>query len=423
MAEELRQEFLNETIRNLESLQEELKTGSAEILSDKFLRRFFRQLHTVKGTAQTFGFNNLARIAHEIENLLQAINTNTVQQTKQTSSVIEESIIQLLYSCRDDNQPISSGFLNKINLLIPAAIKKTSDANLDGKIPKNLLSQLSTQEIDSLNAAIKLGKIFYLIEIFFDFSTLNKGFIEFRQVLSEKGEIIAVAPNANADAARDIGFQIFYVTDRQSFEVSQLIKPFKAKVDFESRSSKKHSNNLTGLLSNLIADCEKKARILEKKVLFEISNETADIARKNLILINYSVLHLLRNAVDHAIESPGERIAANKPPTGKIKISVFQKSNQLVLRIEDDGRGINAEKITAQAQKRGIIAADKILDKDETLNLIFTHGFSTSESVSEISGRGIGLDMVNDLIKKAGGSIKIQTEINRGTSFEIYLPQ
>lgn len=422
MDQELRQEFLAETIENLTNLQKDLQNLEAETLSEDFLRHFFRRLHSVKGTAQTFGFGNLSRHAHEIENLLQAINVNKIAQSEETTLVIEESLTHLLEFCRDAKYLIPSGFSDKISRMIPDQSKANSRSFLEGKIPRSLLSKLSEQESENLTSALENGKIFYLIEAFFQIAEFSGGFVNFRAVLTQNGEIIAVSPSEKTDSAGEIGFQIFFVSAKSSSEIKEIIATHKAEITFESEISGKSSSDLDGLLSNLIADGRKKARILDKKIAFEISNKTPNIARKNLILINYLLLHLLRNAVDHAIESPDARLAAGKSPEGKIFISVSQNENNLILRVEDDGKGIDTTEVTAQAQKRGVIEKNQILTKDETVNLIFAHGFSTAEIVSDISGRGVGLDVVKDLVENAGGSIKIHTETNRGTIFEIELP-
>lgn len=422
MGEKLQQEFLKENIRALEKLQKELKAQTSDTISDELLRRIFRRIHTIKGTAQTLSLNNLSQLTHEIENLLQTVSSETISQPKNFVLLLEESLSHLLQSCCDDKYSISIEFLNKLKHLIPTVDRKVFQFNLEDKIPKNLLSKLSTQETEKLRASLESGKVFYLIEVFFDFSSFHEDFINFIEVLNEIGEIIAISPGEKPNNSQEIGFQLFYLTKHRSSEFNQVIKTYNAHIDFESSSTDEYSDDLTGLLSNLIADGERKARILDKKVLFEVSNQAGEISRQNLTLINSSLLHLLRNAVDHAIETPEERIAVNKLPAGRIKISIFEDKNHLLLTVEDDGRGIDTKKITARAVKLGIIGDDHKLTADETLKLIFSHGFSTSEVVSEISGRGIGLDAVKDLVEQNGGEIKVQTQINRGTLFEIYLP-
>lgn len=421
--EELRQEFLKENIHNLEDLQNELQTQPSETLSSEFRQRLFRCVHSIKGTAQTFNLINLSQLAHEIENLLQWINNNCVSQIEEIKPLIEESFSYLINSCRREEYQPSSAFFEKISSLMSAGGNKKLQNSLDGKLPKSLLAKLSTEETKNLEAAFQRRKSFYLIEVFFDLAEFNAEFIKFRQLLDENGEVIAVSPSDKTTATKGIGFQFFYITSLRSSPLKEIIEPFNTKIDFESTSEKiEHSVDLNGVLANLIADGEKKARILDKKVSFEVLNQVNDVSRQNLILINHSLLHLLRNAVDHAIELPEARLAANKSRQGKIKISVFQTDGNLILRIEDDGKGIDLEKIKIQAQSRGVIAENQTLDETETLNLIFAYGFSTSETVSDISGRGVGLDIVKNLIEKAGGGITVETKINHGTSFEIKLP-
>ena len=134
------------------------------------------------------------------------------------------------------------------------------------------------------------------------------------------------------------------------------------------------------------------------------------------------LLHLTRNAIDHAIESPEERLSAKKDARGKIEIAVTADETKIILRVKDNGRGINSDKIIAKAIEQGLITSTKILTENEALELLFAHGFSTSETVSEISGRGVGLDIVKEVVDQANGEIKIQTKPGHGTIFEVYLP-
>jgi chemotaxis protein histidine kinase CheA len=422
MNQKLQQEFLSETIDSLTNLQQDLRNSETETLSEDFLRHFFRRIHSVKGTAQTFGFNNLSRTAHEVENLLQAITWNKLFQNEETSLLLEESLTHLLELSRDDLHSIPSEFTERLKQLIPAQNQQTDRNYLDEKIPKSLSSKLSEQESEKLKSAFEDGKIFYLIEVFFQLSEFSNGFVNFRSVLAHHGEIIAVSPSEKTGAG-EIGFQLFFVSAKAFAEIKETIAKYKAEINFESETTNNSSNDLDGLISNLVSDCKKKARILGKKSVFEISNQIHNTDRKNLILINYLLLHLLRNAIDHAIETPNERLAAQKSPEGKIKLDIYERDSNLIIRLEDDGRGIDAQKVAAQARKRGVIHADQILTKDETINLIFAHGFSTAEIVSDISGRGVGLDVVRDLVENAGGTITVQTETDRGTIFEIALPR
>lgn len=134
------------------------------------------------------------------------------------------------------------------------------------------------------------------------------------------------------------------------------------------------------------------------------------------------LMHIIRNAIDHGIEPPQERIAAGKGERGLISLSSYQKGNHVVIEVEDDGRGIDVEKVRKKALERGIISAADVLTERETIDLIFLPGFSTSETVSDISGRGVGMDVVKNNITAVSGMVDVESSPGKGSRMIITLP-
>src|SRR5690606_3254586 len=124
--------------------------------------------------------------------------------------------------------------------------------------------------------------------------------------------------------------------------------------------------------------------------------------------------HMVRNSADHGIEDPAARLAAGKPETGTIRLSAEQAGGNILIAVEDDGQGIDRERVLALARKRGVVAADQQLTEEQIDNLIFAPGFSTASEVSDISGRGVGMDVVLSNIKKIGGSVHVRSFAGRG---------
>jgi len=134
------------------------------------------------------------------------------------------------------------------------------------------------------------------------------------------------------------------------------------------------------------------------------------------------LMHIIRNAIDHGIETPDERIAAGKSERGLIKLSSYQKGNHVVIEVEDDGRGIDLEKVKKKALDRGFITVSEVLSEREIIELIFLPGFSTSEKVSEISGRGVGMDVVKNNIAAVSGMVDVESLFGQGSRMIITLP-
>ncbi|GAA0125380.1 chemotaxis protein CheW [Clostridium sp. ATCC 25772] len=159
---------------------------------------------------------------------------------------------------------------------------------------------------------------------------------------------------------------------------------------------------------------------LGKEIDLEILGQDTELDRTVIEEIGEPLIHLLRNAADHGIESPEERIKAGKNPNGKIKLIAYPEGTKAVIKVEDDGKGLNVEKIRAKAESVGITTEG--MSENDIKNLIFSQGFSTNEVVTDISGRGVGMDVVKTKIAALGGTVDAISELGKGTSFIIRLP-
>jgi two-component system chemotaxis sensor kinase CheA len=168
----------------------------------------------------------------------------------------------------------------------------------------------------------------------------------------------------------------------------------------------------------------KLSRELNKQIEFEVRGSDVEVDKLIVEELSDPLMHLIRNALDHAIEPPDVRARLGKPPAGKIWLSATQKGNHVVISVEDDGAGIDERRIRDVAAQSGLGTADAIaqLSRREALNLIFVPGFSTAKRVTALSGRGVGMDVVKSNIAAMSGIIDLHTEPGKGTRFEITLP-
>jgi two-component system chemotaxis sensor kinase CheA len=172
-------------------------------------------------------------------------------------------------------------------------------------------------------------------------------------------------------------------------------------------------------MMRLVRDLGKKSG---KLVELELSGEDTELDRQVVEDINDPLMHMVRNSVDHGIEDPEARIKAGKPPHGRLSLSAYHKGGSIVISVSDDGAGLNADRIRAKAVAQGLISPDQVLTESEIHQLIFRPGFSTAEKVTEISGRGVGMDVVRRNIEALRGRVEIQSAPGRGTTFVIKLP-
>jgi two-component system chemotaxis sensor kinase CheA len=164
------------------------------------------------------------------------------------------------------------------------------------------------------------------------------------------------------------------------------------------------------------------ARALGKQVALDVRGQETEIDKFVVERMLDPLLHLVRNALSHGIESPGERVASGKPAIGTLSLRAATAGDTIVIEIEDDGRGINGEQVAAQARAYGLLADNAPLDSSHLLDLICTPGFSTRNEADRVSGRGVGMDSVRKAVSALGGMLALQTTIGRGTCFTIHLP-
>jgi len=172
-------------------------------------------------------------------------------------------------------------------------------------------------------------------------------------------------------------------------------------------------------MSRLVRDVSRK---IGKKVNFIIEGEDTDIDRNMADFIKDPLVHMVRNAVDHGIENPEERERLGKPTEGTIKLSAYHSAGSVVVEIEDDGKGLDREKILAKSFERGLLKEDEPLSEREILNMIFEPGFSTAKTITDVSGRGVGMDVVKKNIDALRGQTEIQSESGKGSLFQMRLP-
>jgi len=161
---------------------------------------------------------------------------------------------------------------------------------------------------------------------------------------------------------------------------------------------------------------------LEKKVRLELLGEQTEMDKTVMEKINDPLVHLVRNSLDHGLETPEERLAACKEEEGYVRLNAFHQGGSIVVEVSDDGRGLDPEKLINKGIEKGLIKEDDILTDEQAYNLLFAAGFSTAEKLSDISGRGVGLDVVRRNIETLGGSVNVRSTLGEGTTFSIRLP-
>ncbi len=372
--EDFRRKFLSDSISRLREVLSEINKETP-VTSD-LKQRFFRTFHTIKGTSQVLGLKAASEIAHRLESSIISKKTDMKLLRKEIETLIETL----------EGKIFSEGFDFQ-------AVEKQIEPEI---LPRELIRKLSPQERKLLSHAVLDGKNVFIVGKSFRTTTFAGEFRTFQSQLSSCGEIIASLSEKKSES---FDFRFILVTDKKVEEIE------KSNLRIEEFFDAK----LLLVVNHLIAEGKRIALDRNKEVEFEFEyhGNTSEFPENLLDFIFEILLHLIRNSVDHGITK-----------RGKVKIEIQRISDKLILRLSDNGKGIDLSKLRKKAVERGIITETAELSKQEILNLIFTHGFSTAEEISEISGRGVGLDVVKQKVEERGGIIQVKTS-TEGTSFEI----
>ncbi len=425
--EKFREDFLIEAISKLEKLQADLASISS--LED-FVDQNFLQLHTFKGSSLAFGLDIPSKFAHEIENLFETIKKLQIQDDIQFRDILDQSIEALsdLFNKSLKNKELyfPDDLFAEIEYLTSER-KNIESFSLPQGFPDELLTQLSPHEIKNLQLAVFNEKSTFVVEVALTYSDFDDKFRTLRKLLEEKGEILASLPNPKITSSERIGFRILFVTKSVELESWFPMSEFNGEIGYKSVANPdvnfdRRELTIDNVLERTVVGGEKIAKLLEKEVEFHISTENIEISRDLLRIISDVLLHLVRNSIDHGLESALERLAHGKRPKGVIKINLEGSNKQILLKIKDDGRGIDKEKVLKLAIEKRLIPPTNEITEERAWQIVFTPGFTTSQFVSEISGRGVGLEAVEAIIKKMNGEIRVHSTFGRGTEFEIYLP-
>jgi two-component system chemotaxis sensor kinase CheA len=426
--DELLGDFLTETGERIDLLEPELVRFEREPNNAEMLHAIFRLVHTIKGTCGFIGLHRLAKLAHAAETLM--------GQYRDGAPVTVESVSVILSS------------LDRIKLIL-SELEKTgaepmgSDDDLVERLEQLALAQpganLKPAEFSFVG---ELGRPLQLGEVSLD--ELERAWLT-----APGPDGLVVAEPANRDLAprsQTVRISVDMLENLMT-TVSELVLTRNQLLDLVRKNGKSEFKSPLQRLSTVTAELQEgimKARLqpianawqklprlvrelslnLGKSIDLELDGGETELDRQVLELIKDPLTHMVRNAADHGIESSEERTRAGKPAMGHVKLRAGQEGGSIVIEVEDDGRGLSAAKIRYKALASHLATQAELnrLSDYEVFSFIFRPGFSTAGEVTEISGRGVGMDVVRANIEEIGGTIELKSTSIAGTIFRIKIP-
>jgi two-component system, chemotaxis family, sensor kinase CheA len=521
--------FIEESKEHLQTINDELLKLEIEPENITYINEIFRSAHTIKGMAGSMGFDDLATLTHQMENVLDLL--------RQSKLSITPEIMDIIFQCVDIIEKmvedIEAGGTGKAD--VKDIVAKLTHAQNPNQPQASVLAGINEVAVSIeipiedyhwsvINEAKQMGTNLYQITVVLDENCMMKFVRAFMvlQLVEELGEMISIQPSiqeieedkidnhftllmlSNFEAT-DIQDKLLNVSEVKEIIISDKTKDNQAEKSeivqveadapvkpspetSEAVSAQKRSrtksirvdidklDGLMNLFSELIIDrgrleqiarrtsstdltetVEHMTRIstdlqgiilnmrmvpveqvfnrfprmvrdlakdLNKKIQLIIEGAETELDRTVIDEIGDPLVHLLRNALDHGLESTEERLASGKPAEGKLLLRAYHSGNHVFIEVADDGKGINREKVLSKAIERAVVSKEEAetLTDQEVYALLFSSGFSTADKISDISGRGVGLDVVKTKIESLGGVISIDSTPGKGSTFLIQLP-
>jgi len=452
--QELLEGFLTESTELLEKLDDDLVTLEKSPSDADLLNGIFRSIHTVKGASSFLGFDLLVKVTHKTEDVLNRLRKGELFVNPEIMDVILEAVdlVKLLVNDIKGGEiqeretdatiekllPYLSENITAPKTLSAESVKAASPpptrndeiaktaskeaASCNETQPEDLAEETSAVALIKAKAPIPPKATAAKGDELADNSTVRVDVKRLDDLMNQVGELVLernrmVQLHSDfQDGLDPAGFtdEFGKLSKRLNFVTSELqMQVLKMRMIPVEKVFKKFPR----IVRNL-------ARELGKEVDLQIFGEETELDRSVVDEIGDPLIHLIRNALDHGLEIPEERLAAGKPKKGTVILSATHEGNHIVISIKDNGRGINPDKVAAKAIEKGLITEEQLaaMGGRDILDLIFLPGFSTKEKATDLSGRGVGMDVVRTNIKKLNGIIEIKNEIGQGSEFILKLP-
>lgn len=433
---DLLREFINESREHLDNIEQGVLVLENSPNDAETLNTVFRAFHTFKGGAGFLNLMPINRLAHVLESLLELARKSEIE--------IDARVIDVILKGGDLLKKFVNEIDGQLNGTRPGAPIDIPTAALKLEVTRLMEGDAGNEELEVAAPAIGVPAAdrraavekadpgpgaeepaVAAIPNGGNGTTTAKG--------SESAKAVVKVDTAKLDSLLDLVGEMVIAESLVSQNIG-LVRNGDAQFtrNLAQLGRITHELQRVGMSLRMVpirGVFQKMARVardisakLQKKVQFVTSGEDTELDRGVVEELNDPLLHMIRNSMDHGIETPEQRVARGKSPMGTLNLRAYHQGGNIVVEIEDDGAGLSRERIFSKAMERGLVSPDAQLSDEEVFNFIFAAGFSTAEKITDLSGRGVGLDVVRRNIERLRGRVDISSKTGHGTLFKITLP-
>jgi two-component system chemotaxis sensor kinase CheA len=387
---QMREDFLAESQEIIERLEPLLVRLESD-RSPELLQTIFREMHTLKGSASFVGFDSIQMVAHKLEDIFGALRAKKLEVTGTLIDAIFSGVqlLTLLRAAVQVGRPAEEIEIGPVVAQLETALQGEATS-----IPLPAPDVPAPSQAPESTLRVRVETMDALMELVSELVTARNALL----TLAEQRQDEALLGNA---ATIDRLTRQLYntVTATRLLPVERLF------------------NRFTGVVRNLARDCGKQVQLV-------VEGSDTPLDRTISEHIYDPLIHLLRNAIDHGLEPAQERRALGKPEQGTVRLSAERRGDNILLRVADDGRGINSARIRQKALELGLRPPGEIagMSDEQVIQLIFVPGFSTAPKVTDLSGRGVGMDVIVEMVRRLRGTVGVSTARGQGTTFTLNLP-
>ncbi len=453
--DEVIRDFLIESHEGLDHLDKALLSLEQDPTDSETLNEVFRTTHTIKGTCGFFGFSRLESVAHVGESLLVLLRDKKLLLNQEIATgllAMVDAFREILSKIEADQTEGDTDYTALIGQLNRLQRKEesgepsgTKTGNSPADLPVDSLGnifihkgQATVAEVEAAARQQQDGDPRRLGEILVEHGAVKPQ--EVVEALKEQAQTRPAVAESNIRVDVRLLDNLMNLVEELVLARNQVLQYSVTQQDSALAATSQRLNLITtelqeGMMKTRMQPIDnvwsKFPRVVRdlasasgKQIRIEMEGKETELDKIIIESIKDPLTHIIRNSADHGIEAPEARVAKGKPAEGCLRLRAFHESGHVNIEISDDGNGVDAERVKAKALQKGLITAEQAdrMNEREMVNLIFLPGFSTAEKLTNVSGRGVGMDVVKTNIEKIGGTVDVQTKLGQGTTLKIKIP-